>query len=130
MKITRMRMSKEAARLIHDYRDEHDHKTNTDAIFGIISDNDVSVSNEICLSRQLREKQDKINELEAHITIVEHKLKEEMVKNTRVSLMTDVFREGENAIVRNRKLSSAKFRATVYGFMALAGWGIIAFLVW
>lgn len=38
MKTTRMRMTKEAASLIHDWRDEHEHETNAEAIHDLFAD--------------------------------------------------------------------------------------------
>lgn len=38
MKTTRMRMTKEAASLIHDWRDAHEYETNADAIHELFAD--------------------------------------------------------------------------------------------
>lgn len=55
MKTTRMRMTKEAARLIHEYRDGHGHKSNSDAVHGLISDLDAANCNEVFMSKQIAE---------------------------------------------------------------------------
>lgn len=55
MKTTRMRMTKEAAELIHEYRDGHGHKTNSDAVYGLISDLDVANCDEVFMSKQIAE---------------------------------------------------------------------------
>lgn len=50
---TRMRMSKEAARLIHEYRDNNEHGNNTDAVFGMVADLDVGECIEIHLQKEI-----------------------------------------------------------------------------
>lgn len=55
MKTTRMRMTKEAARIIHEYRDGRGHKSNSDAVHGLISDLDAANCNKVFMSKQIAE---------------------------------------------------------------------------
>jgi len=55
MKTTRMRMTKDAARVIHEYRDGQEHKSNSDAIYGLFSDLDVANCDEVFMSKQIAE---------------------------------------------------------------------------
>jgi len=64
MKTTRMRMTKDAAMLVHEYRDGHGHKSNTDAIYGLFSDLDAANCNEVFTPKQIAELEAERNKLD------------------------------------------------------------------
>lgn len=96
---TRMRISKNAAKLIHDYRDEHEHNTNTDAIYGMVADLDVGVCNERHMQRD-------IDNLNAELSGANRKV-EDTRANLRLATSANVDLQHENLRKREQVADQA-----------------------
>lgn len=151
MKTTRMRMTKEAARLIHEYRDGHGHKTNSDAVYGLISDLDVANCNEVFMSKQIAEleaenerlkrakaclqsnlvmKAERIDQKDAHIK----RINAELLRGRHLcdelqKYINRLKKENDSLAAENSEKSSIasilSWRAAFWRAAAVLGWGVL-----
>lgn len=146
MKATRMRMTKEAAKLIHDYRDKHDIKSNADAIHDLVSDLDVANCNQVYMSKQLSELQCKNERLQrankclnSNLSIMKSNRECDLAISKgsiqgfedRINLKDSRIEELQTTVFNNGKwMIAAKGKMLILSLLAFIGWGgFIAMLV-